>query len=398
MMRAAHPLAASALLFGPIALFAPKGEVPLLLVCCAATLATAEGRSLARYAFRGPLVWALAALLLWALAAASWSADPLDAFALWLRVTGLLVAACMLCAAVADADDPSPLLRALPLGAVLGLALAAVEMGAGNPIRSAIEGVHEGLQNYQSYWLNRGMTALALLIWPAAAALWPRSRASAAALLAAGGLTLLAGPQMAAKLAFAAALGVAAVVWLLGRKLRPLLVALAFALSLGMPLAVGLLPDAAELQAQQVTSSISHRTQIWSFAADRIGDRPLAGWGFDASRSIPGGQQIAPGTIANLMPLHPHNGVLQVWLELGAVGAALLGALIACAFWQAASLASPSARAAASAAVASAVVIGCVSYGVWQTQWLAVLGLIAAFLAAAVRAGESCYSSRSCAA
>jgi O-antigen ligase len=98
------------------------------------------------------------------------------------------------------------------------------------------------------------------------------------------------------------------------------------------------------------------------------------------------------------MPLHPHNGVLQIWLELGAVGALLLGALVGCAFWQAASLASPPARAAASAAVASAVVIGCVSYGIWQTQWLAVLGLIAAFLAAAARASESCYRLRPCAA
>jgi hypothetical protein len=51
----------------------------------------------------------------------------------------------------------------------------------------------------------------------------------------------------------------------------------------------------------------------------------------------------------------------------------------------------------------SAVAIGCLSYGVWQTQWLAVLGLIAAFLAAAARAprdasAESCYPSRPCAA
>jgi O-antigen ligase len=266
-----------------------------------------------------------------------------------------------------------------------------------------IEGVHEELQNYQSYWLNRGMTALALLLWPAAAALWPRSRAKAMALLAAGGLTLLAGPQMAAKLAFVAALGLAALVWFLGRRLRAALVALAVAVSLGTPLAVGLLPDAAELQAKKVTSSISHRTQIWSFAAERIAERPLLGWGFDASRDIPGGERLAPGTVANVMPLHPHNGVLQVWLELGAVGAALLGALIAAAFWRAASLAAPPARAAACATIMSAVAIGCVSYGIWQTQWLAVLGLIAAFLVAAVRApgdgaAESCYPSRRCAA
>jgi O-antigen ligase len=398
MMRATHPLAATALLFGPIALFAPKGEVPLLALCCLLTLATAEGRAAARRAFSGPLVWALSALLLWALAAVWWSADPLDALWLWLRVIAWLAAACVLRAAAAEAADPAPLLRALPLGAALGLALAAFEMSAGNPIRSAIEGVHEHVEFYQSYWLNRGMTALLLLLWPAAAVLWPRSRAKAAALLVAGALTLFAGPQMAAKLAFVVALGAAGLAWLAGRRLRAPLVALAFAVSFGMPLAVGLLPPATELQAEHVTSSISHRTQIWTFAVGKIAEEPVAGWGFDASRSIPGGQQIAPGTIANLMPLHPHNGVLQIWLELGGIGAALLALLLAAAFWWAASLPARSARAAACGAVMSALVIGCVSYGVWQTQWLAVLGLLAAFLAAAARAVESCYPSRPCAA
>ena len=65
--------------------------------------------------------------------------------------------------------------------------------------------------------------------------------------------------------------------------------------------------------------SAGHRLLIWSFTGDRIAERPLTGWGLDASRAIPGGRDpIRPGEA--WMPLHPHNAALQLWLELGAPG------------------------------------------------------------------------------
>ena len=68
--------------------------------------------------------------------------------------------------------------------------------------------------------------------------------------------------------------------------------------------------------ADAVKLSAGHRLWIWSFAGDRIAERPLTGWGLDASRSIPGGKDpIRPGE--TWLPLHPHNASLQLWLELG---------------------------------------------------------------------------------
>src|SRR6185503_20527219 len=61
----------------------------------------------------------------------------------------------------------------------------------------------------------------------------------------------------------------------------------------------------------------SIRLDYWSHAIDWIAMRPLKGWGLDASRVF------GPG-----IKLHPHNAPLQVWLELGVVGAVL-----AAAFW-----------------------------------------------------------------
>ena len=59
------------------------------------------------------------------------------------------------------------------------------------------------------------------------------------------------------------------------------------------------------------------RMGYWSHAVDWIAQQPLRGWGLDASR------MFAPG-----IQLHPHDGPLQVWLELG-----LIGAVSGAAFW-----------------------------------------------------------------
>jgi len=385
MIRPAHAIAGAALVLPTLAVFAPKGATPLFMLCCALALLSAEGRRAALDALREPLAWLLAALLGWSLLSLAWSPDPAGGFALWLRIAALFAAGLALGRAAATLEDAAPVLRALPLGLVLGLVAAAVESGAGNPIRFAFTGPREDAIHWIGHWLNRGMTALALLVWPAAAALWLRSPAKALALLLACGLVLLAGPQRAAKLAFLLSLGAAGLAWYLGPRLRAPLVAASFALCLGAPLLPGLLPQAAELRAQGLAESITHRTQIWRFVADRIAERPALGWGFDASRAIPGGDEAAAGTVGRLLPLHPHNGALQAWLELGLPGALLLAAIVGAAFAGAASLPERRARAAAVATVATAAAIGLVSYGVWQTQWLSVLALAAAFMAAAGR-------------
>jgi O-antigen ligase len=121
---------------------------------------------------------------------------------------------------------------------------------------------------------------------------------------------------------------------------------------------------------------------IWRFTADRIADRPFFGWGFDASRSIPGGDKIlGAGEVA--LPLHPHNAPLQWWLELG-----LPGALIGVAFLTATVRAIHRAilgrtdSAAAFGLMVSAAVMAFVSYGIWQSWWVAILALSAALLTA----------------
>jgi O-antigen ligase len=119
---------------------------------------------------------------------------------------------------------------------------------------------------------------------------------------------------------------------------------------------------------------------IWSFAGDRIAERPLAGWGLDASRAIPGGDEpIYEGRV--WLPLHPHNAAIQLWLELGAPGAVLFALLLAWLWLSLAAAPWPQLfTAAAGASLTSAVIAAIGAYGIWQEWWIGTLGFSLFFI------------------
>jgi O-antigen ligase len=143
--------------------------------------------------------------------------------------------------------------------------------------------------------------------------------------------------------------------------------------------------------------SALHRIYIWDFVVGRIADKPVLGWGLDAARRMPGGQDTimlgenCPGAspvIGQKLPLHPHNAILQTWLELGGLGILLgFGALVA----TLGQLYARRRRIVAAVLVASSVagtLVALVSYGVWQEWFLSALMLSAGIAALALRQDE----------
>ncbi|CAN7361078.1 O-antigen ligase family protein [Phenylobacterium sp. LjRoot219] len=171
-------------------------------------------------------------------------------------------------------------------------------------------------------------------------------------------------PVLAFPLAAIAILGV----WLTPRTGPRLLALGVAAVSFLMPAFVWLVrasSDYGRLE-QGVQLSWSARMSYWSHTVDWILQHPLKGWGLDASRAM------GPG-----ITLHPHNGALQVWLELGFVGA-----VAAAAFWglSLVRLSREKPDLAMSGAAGSAVVyllFAWINYGLWQQWWLALGALIA---------------------
>ena len=107
--------------------------------------------------------------------------------------------------------------------------------------------------------------------------------------------------------------------------------------------------------------SWASRIDIWRFVSQLIERRPFFGWGLDASRAFPG-----------LIPLHPHNGALQLWFELGAVGVGLAATFYVWLFSRIEIIRcrDPASAAAATASTVVYLVIGALSFGIWQEWWL----------------------------
>jgi O-antigen ligase len=125
------------------------------------------------------------------------------------------------------------------------------------------------------------------------------------------------------------------------------------------------------------------RGEIWRYAAARIDEKLITGWGLDSARKFGGNILTIGETRFQAIPLHPHSFSMHVWLETGLVGATLAAVAILTAGVVAVRTLGQSKAAAAAAAGAMATVgaIWNVSYGAWQEWWIA-----AAYTAAAAAA------------
>ncbi|MBI3515878.1 MAG: O-antigen ligase family protein [Proteobacteria bacterium] len=387
---AAALLTLAGLVLGPLALLAPLGLAPLLTV-----VAVGLG-AIAALERRWPvpsvdLATALALLAGLALASALWAIDPAYSLTRALRFVAECVEGLLLVDAAARLAPAArrQVLGALALGLGLTVGLAVVDWALAGGLMRGLHGAKA-----PPTATNRGATVLALMMWPVV--LFVRhARGYPMALVA----WAVAAVGIAACLSASAhvALAVATVTFALTLWLRRAAVQVALVLVpvavLTMPLLPLLSPPSAPLlPAALLKPSAMHRLVIWHFTDVRISERPLLGWGLDAARAIPGGKDIAvvrdrtgqPISVEQL-PLHPHNGALQVWLELGAVGA-LLGALVATIVaMRLAGPLPPVARAAGLATFAAAAVEVSLSYGIWQSWWIAALWLAGFAVAVALK-------------
>lgn len=386
---------AVALLVAPLAVvlqskaMAPVGLVALALCVVAQWRAT---RALPWP--RGGATLLAVALGVWGMASAAWAAEPGRALSTGLSIAAMALLAGGAARALGDSDEAARrgLTLALAIGVAIGLAAAAIDALSGNAIRAAVRGLAEAPATL-AFGLKPAASVMALLLPLAFALPWPVL--PRALLLLGGAGILVALPGDTAKLAALLGIGIGAATTLAPRIVPRLVGAGLAAAILAMPLLAAAIPA---LPVDRLPITALHRMVIWDFTAARIAERPVLGWGLEASRTVPGGRD-AP-TAAQLghlgvtdagrrqwfahpsvqvLPLHPHNGALQIWLELGAIGALIAAALA----W---TLGSAAGRCpcppAAAGALASAAVTAMLSFGAWQAWWV-----VAMLLAAAVCAG-----------
>lgn len=369
----------------PVGVLASKGVVIFLVIAGLAGAAHWVADGFPRFPLKTPFVTALVALALWAATSAAWAFMPERGLMLVLRLTVLGVAGAGLLYAVSqlEAEVRENSENAYLAGMAVGLAVLTAGF-----VYAKITGV----SLWGTYFsdplttLNNGAVAISLLAWPAFSVM--RSRGQLKAFLLIGVLTYLGLMFLssgAALLAPAVGLAGFAVVWFWWRPGALALGAAAAVLVLSVPQVAmfATTGDRASEVASAFPSSARHRLDMWAFAAEKIEEKPLWGWGMDASRAIPqDDRRLAPNM--EIMPLHPHNAFLQIRLELGIPGAVIAAALVYLFFSGLGAVGDRFAAAVMAGAGGAYLTVAGVSYGIWQNWWLAFAWALAAMTVMAI--------------
>jgi O-antigen ligase len=320
-----------------------------------------------------------ALLAAWALVSAAWSPAPAPHdFKSLTRFTGLHLAQELVFSGAlimsARRFPPNLARQALTWVGVGLIALAAVliaESFTGAAMFRALQPVVG--KTVPADWalrsVGQGVYVLAVMFWPATVGLWTGGRPYVAAGFAAGAIVALGLMGISAPaMALAASAAVFGLVYRLGRPAATAGMVLAAAQALILPWILGGLGSGGLFHAigGRLPASWAARVDIWTFTSARMSEKPWLGWGLDASR-----------TFTDRIPLHPHDAALQLWFELGAMGAALGAVIWAFIFRRFAKAAPgrPLFAAAGCATATSVLVIGALSFSVWQEWWICLMAL-----------------------
>ena len=392
-----------AALTGPMAYLAPMGMTPLVGIL-ALTLAftawpalRAAWRTSTGILYAGRAIWPLLAV---GLASVVWSLEPSASLYKTGQIAILILFGMVLVPAFGSgsAIDPARVLTAAAIGFLAITPIVLADVGLDGALTGWVRPVPEGALA-ASY--SRGAAAHALFSIPLAIGLWRMGRRRLAVAVLIVAPMPFALEQTSAQLALVAGLATAAAIFAVPR-LRWLLLVGQTVLVLAVP--VVLPHDNLDRLCGLIDSkaSVIHRVTIWNFALDRWAEKPVAGWGLATSRFVPGGQGYADfmtpcgravGTLPDgtpnlprLLPLHTHNAAVQVWLELGAVGALALAWLVAVLSVQGYARATDRlGRAAVAGLSTSAFTVAVVSFGAWQSWWWATIILAVGLTAAALQ-------------
>jgi O-antigen ligase len=395
-----HGLALAGLAGPTVALYTPLGMSPLFVLVALLSLA-ATWRERPWHRVGRPTFLVLAVFLGWAVLSLLWCLDVPQALRTLASLIGLLLGglAVVGTARMLDARGRRATRLALMAGYGLAVALMGAEVLSFGPGSLKYPQIKVGDLHY-TLRMSRGLTVMAVLLGPVLWAAWLSGyRRWALVLGLAAAFAILGGHALSAKLALMIMSPAVLLVWLRRRLGARAVAALAILITLAFPLA-SLLPPPQESMDRYpfLTNSAHHRLTIWTFTATRAMEKPLFGWGLDAARSVPGAEEsvpvvrrsnLPPGAGPNgvamteqMLPLHPHSGPGQIWLELGGIGVLLLAILIVVLTEGAARSPRRVEGAVRVGMIIAAFTVSSVSYGIWQSWWLSTLWLAAALVRA----------------
>ncbi|WP_158928686.1 O-antigen ligase [Acidisphaera sp. S103] len=297
-----------------------------------------------------------------------WSIDQRESIRAAAGLTGVLVALLMFRAGrYGRPESMETLFHVLLIATLVGVGIAWFDVRLGYPLEALIStkpGVHAATK------YNRGFDYLVLIAWPLLAHVWWRRRWwSMAALGIAIAMMLAVTLSLAGRVAVVAGVVVLLLAWA-----APRLVAIGLgwgvaAFVVTLPVVLRLLAERRTELARFLKPSGVARLEIWDYMTARVFEHPIGGWGLRTATHLP----IRPDELASYIyvdarGIYPHNQWLELWVELGVLGAALGLVFALLLLWRICEL--PAAlRPFAYAAFASAMTIASVNYEVVTDSW-----------------------------
>lgn len=397
---AVFALGAAVALLPAFALYVHKG-IAVLFVFAALAVAAAWLAERWDLSDLTPVALPLVAFVGIAAISTVWSPRPLESLGTLLPFAGTCMGGVLIVSFARRCTDLQQLTlrRAVIAGGAIGYGLLAVEYASDAAVAKTIYAAFGKEIASHGFFIaaKPAATVAALFLWPWSLALFKsvRPHYALAITVAAAAIIILLYDSGSAIVAVLAALLAVAATAAFARPTRHVYTVALVVLGLAAPWIAQNLPDPMQpgSHLELLPNSALHRVDIWRNASKLIAEAPLTGYGFDSSRMLYGSETQrsvyflpdAPGrhigALSEPIPLHPHNSILQVWLETGVMGAialiAFLVALVARAF-NSAALALE--RLAAVGLLTSLVVVAGLSFGAWQSWWLATVVLVTAAL------------------
>lgn len=294
------------------------------VVLCMLTAGTARIFPKPDPCFAGSLAMALALIAL----LNGRSTDAGLSWALWLRLVSIFIPLALLSSPLLLEVCRHPAFtKAMTIAMMTGALALGCELAAGAPLLKLIRGHGAPLTEY-----NRGLSYEVLLAFPVMAGilcpLFPEESFKRRHMIATLFVIFLLFPaslteSRAARLALLAGLAVTAFAYFRPnfacRCLKVLLVMLPL-----WPFAAQYIFCAHEAWLKFLPDSWRARMEIWDYMSYRIMEHPWLGWGLGTSHLLPFKFPDGSRYVFTVIPAaHPHNVMIELWVELGVPGLAL---------------------------------------------------------------------------
>jgi O-antigen ligase len=345
---------------------------------------------------------------LWALITSFWAPNIISASVGSIKLLANLLVGATFFSLLSSVDliERKLILRSLSLGFSIILGLIIIEVLFENPINIFLKNVDthhlktEGIFLIGAFWLHSPTVVLSLIIWVLCCYALDKTSIKTGSkkstyIIIAGFLLILITASLIGYITGIVAILIGLIGWLGVLVFRKkALIALGVLITINAFALPFLINETKDFEVKitnyiPLPNSAVHRIKIWEFVAKKISERPLLGWGMNSSKHFSDGKNIvysvSGGYLGEALPLHPHNTILQIWVELGLPGI-LIFLCLGYYFFKITYQSSKT-------DVVKAIILGqfltffifsSLSFGLWQAWWLCLFWFSVSFMKLAV--------------